>query len=314
MTAAVGAADAQATLFKLETFKTSIDVKLNLTDRSIWKGIRPGCFVPHENFDMTYELRVDSTPSRRSQIRDGVSTLSNLAYGTTDSHGDKGSFRQYSSAAPWEIETQYPADCDGSAPPVPSWATSPTCKKTFDRVEAKLLMTSAGKKGDGSLVLFRTKRIGGTAGGNIGDSCHRTLHEIDPFDLDSAIAIDVKRTFIQMPVPELESKLQKISRGSAKSHRSFTAKFRVSGDCNEMHMSHSIGPDPSFARSVFTTPHQALGSFDGDATRSVCMIYGTGSAVVRREGPVRGTSVRPILSTAQMVATSKIRRDKPTMA
>ena len=133
---------ASAAVFKLETFKTSIDVKLNLTEHSNWNGMQPGCTAPEEKFDMTYQMRVDSTPSRKSDISNGTTTLSNLAYGTTPSYGDKSSFHQYSSSAPWEIETQYPASCNAQAPPVPEWATSPTCKKVYNRVESHLLMST----------------------------------------------------------------------------------------------------------------------------------------------------------------------------
>lgn len=289
--AAVAAGAAQASLFKLETFKTSIDVKLNLTEHSMWNGIQPGCFAPQEKFDMTYQMRVDSTPSRRSDIRNGTTTLSNLAYGTTPAYGDKRSFNQYSSSAPWELQVQNPASCNTETPQVPAWATSPTCKKAYNRVEASLLMTSEAKKGDGSLVLNRISRIGRTSGTDIGASCFRTLHEIKTEHLDTALAIDTTHTMAQLPIPDLEAKLERISRGSARSHPSFKVNFRISNTCNNMGISPSTGEDSNFLVGLTSTPHQALGTHNGDPARSTCTISGFGTAIVRREGRVQSTRV-----------------------
>lgn len=286
---AAEAASAQSAAFELDTFKTSIDVKLSLTETSNWNGITEGCYAPQEKFNIAYQMRIDSTPSRRSAVKDGITTLSNLAYGTTNSYGAKRSFNQYSSSAPWELVVQNPASCDTPAPPVPAWASSPTCKKVYNRVDAQLVMTTNTTKGDGSLVLNRVGRPGGTAGGNIGASCFRTLHNIASGHFDTVIGIDASHTFIQLPIPNLETKLKKISRGSSRSRPSFKIKFRVSDSCTDMGVSPSNGQDDSFLASFFTTPHQSLGDHKNDINRSNCKISGNGIAVVRREGRVRST-------------------------
>lgn len=286
---ASAAASAHSEAFELDTFKTSIDVKLSLTETSSWNGITEGCYAPQEKFNIAYQMRIDSTPSRRSEVKDGTTTLSNLAYGTTSSYGAKRSFNQYSSSAPWELVTQNPASCDTAAPPVPDWASSPTCKKVYNRVDAQLVMTSKASKGDGSLVLNRVSRPGGTAGGNIGASCYRTLHNIKTGHFDTEIGIDTTHTFIQLPIPNLETKLKKISRGSSGSRPSFRVNFRISDSCINMGVSPTTGEDDGFLPGIFSTPHQSLGDHKGDTNRSNCRISGNGTAVVRREGRVRST-------------------------
>lgn len=289
---ALATTPANASIFKLETFKTSIDVKLNLTEHSNWNGMQPGCTAPEEKFDITYQMRVDSTPSRKSDIKNGTTTLSNLAYGTTPSYGDKSSFYQYSSSAPWELETQYPASCNAQAPPVPAWATSPTCKKVYNRVESHLLMAANGQStGDGSIVLNRVSRIRGNTGSNIGPSCNRTLHNIATGHFETQIGIDQTHTFVQLPIANLESKLEKISRGARKSRPSFKVKFNVSGPCNNVSVTPSIGEESDFLVGLTSTPHQSLGSHNGDPSRSTCTFSGNGTAIVRREGAVVSTRV-----------------------
>ena len=53
-----------------------------------------------------------------------------------------------------------------------------------------------------------------------------------------------------------------------------------------MQMKPSIGPYPNYSASPLSQPHDAPGEFDGDATKTPCMISGQGEASVRREGAV----------------------------
>lgn len=297
---AVAPTPAGAVATVLKTFKTSIDVKLNLTERSIWQGIRPGCFAPQEDFDMTYKLRMDSRPNDKgSKLRNGVASLTPASFGVTPSYGDRKSFRQYSIGAPWTLETQYQAGCDGPAPAPPDWAVAPTCKAVNERVEASLLQntiddpddpTSNLLSDDGVLLLVRSPKASPTVNGaNIGESCLRTLHNIEPMGDGSLVAIGLKQTLISVPIPNLQGKLKRLARGKRKSHPSFRIPIDVGGDCKGMWMKPTIGPDPDFVATPFSQPHNALGSFNGDATKSVCMISGSGSVTVRREGAVRET-------------------------
>lgn len=299
---ALTASPAHAVAQLLQTFKTSIDVKLDVTERSIWEGIRPGCYAPQENFDMSYQLRVDSRPNdKKSKIKEGTAALTSVSFGVTPSYGDKKSFRQFSTASPWTLETQYPADCSGTAPPPPAWAVTPQCKRINERVEANLLQNtindpddpaSARPSDDGVLLLVRTPRAAPTINGaSIGDPCYRTFHDMTAVTADSLMAIDLNSTVISIPIPNLQKKLSRLADGSRKSRPSFRVAIRVSGNCNSMRMRPSNGPNLDFVATPFSQPHNALGSFNGDASKTQCMISGAGSATVRREGAVRETLV-----------------------
>lgn len=297
----VVAGPAGAVAISLKTFKTSIDVRLNVTEHSIWNGIRPGCFAPQESFDIRYHLAIDSTPTRKSKIKVGTASLTPASFGVTPNYGDRRSFQQFSTPGQWTLETQYPAGCGSEpAPPPPAWATSPTCKNIKERVSTALLQntindpsdpTSNLGSDDGALVIFRTPRAKPTVNGaSIGDSCLRTLHDVDPMGADSLVNIGLKDTFISVPVPNLNAKLSRISRGSRKSRPSFRVPIKISGNCNAMKMVPSNGPSDNFVPSPFSQPHNALGSFNGEPDKSICTIAGSGVAIVRREGPVRQTA------------------------
>lgn len=298
---AFAAGPAEAVVVGVKAFKTSIDVRLNVTEHSIWHGIRPGCFAPQEDFDIRYHVTIDSTPTRKSKIKMGRTALTAGSYGVTPNYGDRRSFEQFSTAGQWTLETQYPAGCGTEpAPPPPAWATSPTCKRIKERVSASLSQntindpndpTSNVGSDDGVLLIFRTPRAKPTVNGaSIGDSCLRTLHNIDAIGADSLVNIGLKDTFISVPVPNLQSKLSRLSRGSRKSRPSFRVPIKVSGTCNAMKMVPSTGPSDNFFPSPFSHPHNALGSFNGEPDKSICTIAGSGVAVVRREGAVRETA------------------------
>lgn len=289
---------AQGTVRVLETYKAEIDVKMSASERSIWNGIAPGCFAPQESFDTKLTARIDSTPSSKSQIKPGTVTLFPGSYGMTSSYGDKGSFVQAPKSGAWELQTQNPAGCNAAAGAVPSWATSPTCKKTSERVMASLIQHSVddGPSGstatDGSIIIMRTPKASprGTAK-SIGASCVRTLHNIDPSQLDSQLDFGLKSTFIQIPIPGLRTKLEKLTKGGAKSRPSFKVPIDIGGDCKSMTMKPSIGGLPGFEPSNVSFPHQALGNIFGDFTKSVCMADGDGRVTVRRVGRVVETTV-----------------------
>lgn len=293
---------ADAVVMPLQTFKTSIDVRLNITEHSIWQGIRPGCYAPAEDFDMRYHLSLDSTPlGKRSNIKSGTTSLTPGVFGVTPSYGDKRSFEQFSTPGQWTLETAYPGGCGSEpAPPPPAWAVSPGCTAIKERVSATLSQntvndpsdpTSNLPSDDGALVISRSPRARPAASGrSIGDSCFRTLHDVASMGVDSYVSMGLKDTFISVPVPNLQAKLSRLAKGSSGSRPTFRVPIKISGTCNAMHMSPSNGPHPDFVATPFSQPHNALGAFNGEANRTVCTIAGSGIAVVRREGKVVGTS------------------------
>lgn len=295
-------APAVVTMGAVSTYPVAVDVELDLTEKSHWQGIRPGCFAPHENFDVTYNLKLDSRPGAQAQIVPGIANVSPVSYGSSPSYGAKSSFRQWSSGNPWELETQYPDPDCGQAPAPPDWATSPTCKKINERVSATLLANDydeAGKtgfNGDGIVLVTRTPKAKPTANGaDMGASCYRTLHDIDPRGRHSLIEISLKSTVIEIPVPKMRDKLKALAKGSKKARPSFRLPVSVSGDCKAMRMRPTVGDDPDFSESSFSQPHQALGSFNGEPGKSACMISGTGSVTVRRAGAAVNTKAPFVL-------------------
>ncbi len=291
---AAAASPAAALVQNLQTFPVSVDVKLKLTERSTWKGIRDGCYAPAENFDMTYELTIDSRPNgKKSKVRVGTATLTGGSFGATASYGDRGSFRQFSAPSPWELETQDPAGCGSDPPPAPpSWATSPTCRHISEQVSAILGRTSGDNAGDGTLILVRTpKPTTATRGAGIGDSCYRTLHNITAQGIDSEITIGLRETVVSVPLPKFAHKLRGLTEGSGRARPSFRVPITVGGDCLAMHMTPSTGAHPDFTRAPFSQPHEALGPFNGDAAQTPCTISGSGRVVVRREGAVVDTAI-----------------------
>lgn len=296
------AASAGATVLfsTLYTYKASVDVQLDVTEDSNWRGIKAGCFAPQEEFGNTYKLHLDSRPKKSSVIKSGVASLTPASFGITPNYGDKGSFRQSGQSSGWTLETQYPAGCgDTPAPPVPSWATAPTCKTTSERLSATLVQSTLsdpdadlGSPGDGVLVLQRTpKAKPALFGANIGDSCYRTLHDVVPVGNDSLAEISLKSTFVKFPIPELASKMKKLTKGSKKSQPSFSTKLRISGVCQEMKSTPFTGQRPEFTPAQFSFPHEALGNIDSDPDKSTCTIAGKGRVTVRRIGPVVATRI-----------------------
>lgn len=291
------AGTAGAVVVMLNTFRMEIDVKLNVTQHSSWHGIAPGCYAPQEKFDTALTARLDSTPSSRSKIKAGTATLLPGSFGATSSFGAKASFRQSAKSGPWELQTQNPASCNLPAPAVPSWATSPTCKKVSERVMASLIQhdtdgdaNSPARITDGSLLLMRvTKPNAKSRGASIGDSCLRSLRGIDAVGIDSELDFMSRNTFMQIPVPKLKPKLERLAKGSARSRPSVKIPIKFGGDCTAMTMQPSIGDRPGFQQSIGSTPHNALGNIFGDWSKSPCTVSGSGRAILRRVGPVVST-------------------------
>lgn len=296
---AATATSAGAVAFGLSTFKTSIDVKLDITENSEWKGIRPGCFAPAEEFGMNYKLNIDSRPKKSSKIKTGVASLTGASFGVTPNYGAKGSFKQSGKPEQWTLQTQFPAGCSGSPPPPPPWASSPQCKKISERVYATLRQSDIkdpdvqdGSVLDGTLVLMRVKKAStASLGASIGNPCHRTLQDVYPEGIQSFLGISLKSTVIEVPVPLLRRKLEKLAKGSDKSRPDFDIPIRLAGDCDSMRMTPYTGPDPDFRADRIGTPHQALGDSQGKEANSLCHIGGRGRATVTRVGPVVETIV-----------------------
>lgn len=275
----------------LKTYPVAIDVDLDITQRVSWKGIRPGCFAPAENFDMTYRLEVQSRPRKASRVKPGTATLTDAVVGATASYGDRRGFRQFSLGAPWELQTKNPANCP-KAPPVPSWASSPTCKRIAERVSASLQTEPNGR--DGRLTITRTPSARPAAfGAGIGPSCFRALRDVDPIGLASELAIFQRATVITVPVRSLRAKLNALAEGSDAAKPAFRIPVTIGGDCTAMKMSGSIGDRPGFNKSQFETPNRPLGSPEDLAKAASCTITGRGDYQVKRVGRVIETGLRP---------------------
>jgi hypothetical protein len=275
----------------LKTYPVTIDVDLDITQRVSWRGIRPGCYAPAENFDMTYRFEVQSRPRKASQIKAGTATLTAAAVGATPSYGDRAGFRQYSRGSPWELQTANPANCP-TASPVPSWASSPTCRRVTERVSASLQTEPNGR--DGRLTITRTPKAKAVPlGASIGPSCFRALRDVDPVGLASELAIFERATMIAVPVRSLRAKLEALAEGSDRARPSFRIPVTISGDCTAMKMSGSIGDRPGFSKSPFATPNRPLGSPEDLAKAASCSIAGRGDYQVKRVGRVIETGLRP---------------------
>lgn len=296
---AATASSAGAVALGLSTFKTSIDVNLDITENSEWKGIRPGCYAPGEEFEMNYKLHIDSRPKKSSKIKTGIASLTGASFGVTPNYGAKGSFRQSGKPGQWTLQTNYPAGCTGSAPQPPPWASSPQCKKISERVYASLRQSDItdpdaqdGSVLDGTLVLMRVKKAStASLGTSIGNPCHRTLQSIYSEGVQSLVEISMKTTIIEVPVPLLRRKMEKLAKGSDRSRPDFSIPIRVAGDCDSMRMTPYTGPDPDFIADRIGVPHQALGDSEGKESNSLCHIGGRGTATVTRVGPVVETLV-----------------------
>lgn len=289
--AGAAAPPSHATIFRLlTTYPVSVDVDLQITERTSWKGIRPGCFAPAENFSMVYEVDVNSRPhGKASRIKNGAVTLVPGLAGATPSYGAPGGFRQFSTAAPWELQVANPANCP-PANALPSGISSPTCKRIAERVVASLQQEGDGP--DGRLTITRSPRAAQTLkAGSIGPGCLRALRDADPVGLASEFVLSLRSTLITVPVRSLRSKLTALAEGSDDARPSFRLPITVSGDCTAMRMSGSIGDKPGFTKSPFAEPNQAIGNpvdLERDAT---CTLSGRGDVTVRREGPPRLTDL-----------------------
>ncbi|MBJ7354726.1 MAG: hypothetical protein JHC98_07865 [Thermoleophilaceae bacterium] len=288
---AAAASTASAVTIGFKSFKTSIDVDLKLTEHTEFNGQRAGCFAPYEKWSHDYGLDIDSTPTRKSKSTKAITTVQPLVpkgTGTTYAFGAKGSFKQSSSNASWELTTQNPANCP-AATAVPSWATSPTCKKISERVGASLIEsgTEGTKEGDGILQIIRTPKAKPMPfGKSIGASCYRTLHSLETSFYDAEVGIGTTSTIITMPIPDLVEKLRDIGTGGAKERPSFKVRLRFWSVCNNYNMSPQGPIEPNWTKSPFTLPHQFLGAFNGEPERSKCTLSGSGWLKVTREGKV----------------------------
>jgi hypothetical protein len=276
----------------LKTYPVEIDVDLELTERTSWKGIEGGCPAPAENFTMTYRVDVNSRPrGKRSRIRPGTATVNSAITSATAAYGDRGSFRQFSVSAPWELQTSNPPNC-GVTRPVPDWASSPTCKRLSERVSASLLQE--GTAGNGRLVLTRTtKAAPTTSAGQIGVSCLRTLRDPAAVDEAAAVVLGLRSTFISIPVRSLRAKLAALATGGAGARPSFRLPIEIDGDCREMTMRGSFGKRRGFTKAPWNTLNRPLGDRGDLAAASTCTISGRGDVVVRRAGKVLTTSFGP---------------------
>lgn len=285
------ASTASAVTIGFKSFKTSIDVDLKLTEHTEFDGVREGCFAPFEKWSHDYTLDIDSTPTSKSKSTLATTTVQSLiplGTGTSYAFGAKGSFKQSSSNASWELTTQNPANCP-AATAVPGWATSPTCKKINERVGAVLVETNTegGNAGDGVLQIIRTRKAKPNPfGASIGESCYRTLHNTDTSFFDAEVGISTTSTIIHMPIPDLVEKLRDIGSGGAKERPGFKVRLRFWSMCNNYNMSPQGPIDTKWTKTPYSLPHKFLGAFNGEPERSKCTLSGSGWLKVRREGKV----------------------------
>jgi hypothetical protein len=292
--AGAAAPPASAVVFgTLTTYPVEVDVDLRIVQRTSWTGIRPGCFAPAENFSQTYTFDVDSRPQgRRSAVRPGTATVSDLLVGVTPSFGASGGFRQSAAPGAWELQVANPPACNATAPAVPEWATSPKCAVIRERVAASLQMEEDRR--NGRLVISRTPKRAALALVNatpLGGRCHRTLGNVEAVAVAADLAIGLRATAISIPVRSLRAKLEALGEGSASARPSFRIPVTFSGRCSAMKVSGSFADRPGFTPSPFSGPNRALGNPE-DANRAAsCTVTGGGDYTVRRVGAARTTAL-----------------------
>lgn len=111
--------------------------------------------------------------------------------------------------------------------------------------------------------------------------------------LASALAINQRSTLISVPVRSLRAKLEALADGANEARPSFRIPIAISGDCNAMRMSGSIGDRPDFQKSRLVTPNRALGNPEDPAKAATSTVTGRGDYVVRRVGRVVETALGP---------------------
>ena len=297
-------AGAQAIIvpINVKTYEASIDVDLEVTMKTFWRGIRPGCFAPAENFSMSYQLDLRTHRPNPSGAKPTMTAaiVSALDFGVAPTYGVRGSFRQTGSPGPWELQITNPAGCS-TVPPLrpPPWAVSPSCNAISDRTVATLQEAGDDERRadplgrDGSLQIERLSKIPLGIGAAVRPGCFRTLHDVTPVGLLSDISISPTSTRIEVPVPLLERKLSRLAAGSAEARPSFRVDIYVGGPCQAMTMRPLAGRVPDFKASDLSQANRPLGPNADGAGDTGCTIEAKGRAIVRREGPAQRTFFRP---------------------
>ena len=238
-----------AKLGKITSFKTSINVSLDLTITTSFDGRDPAdlCPAPYETWQSVYRVELDTRRSGlRGKPRFGATSLRPDFFGTSTTIGVRGAATERSQSAPWELTLRNENPNCGPTPVPPPWASSPTCSRISGAIQATLVPRDLSDKDDevtpltrdGTLIILRT------SGGAIRPSCLRMFGNFDfPDEGDgtAGLALGPKTTLVTLPVQGLRGKLLKLTAGSASARPSFSISNRISGPCHDLTLSHGIG-------------------------------------------------------------------------
>lgn len=281
-------------------YPVSVKVDISVTQRSIWNGIKPGCFAPQENVDVSYTWRIRTHPNGAKSAKlakpvkvvmvGGATDLQVGTYGVPIFFGAAGGFVQSGRAGQWDLEVNYPPSGCGTdpAPPVPSEVTSPTCNRIAGRAAVALQPAEdPGRNGDGTVIITRVHGPKITSrGAAIKPGCFRTLHQTSFATKESAFGFQPRTTTLQLPLPGLHRRLTALA--TLRNPKPVVYPVRFSGDCWNVSARPSIGLVRGF-RPVQTSPSFVIGNPEREGV--ACMLSGQGTITITRTGPQTVTAI-----------------------
>lgn len=293
-----------AKLGKITSFKTSVNVSLDLTITTSFDGRDPAdlCPAPYETWQSVYRVEFDTRRSGlRGKPRFGATSLRPDFFGTSTTIGVRGAATERSQSAPWELTLRNESPDCGPVSPPPPWASSPTCSRISGAIQATLVPRESSGDDDEVTPLTRDGRliVLRTSGGAIRPSCLRMFGSFefpDEADGTAGLALGPKTTLVSVPVKGLRGKLLGLTRGRASARPSFSISNRISGPCNDMTLSHGIGGGDGLV-SLNPQPLQGLGHHVSGYT---CKVDGELRAAVRREGKAATIDLDKLAKTPRM--------------
>ena len=297
---AVLPASAGAAPTAMAQYPVSVKVDITVTQRAIWNGIKPGCYAPQENVDMTYTWRIRTHPNGAKSaklvkpvkvILVGAGTaIQNGTYGVPTFFGAAGGFVQSGRSGQWDLEVNYPPSGCGTdpPPPVPREVVSPGCNRILGRAAVALQPAEEpGRNGDGTVIITRVHGPKLTSlGAPIKPGCFRTLHDVDFATLESAFSVKPRTTTVQLPLPGLHRRLAILA--TVRSPKPVVYPVRFSGDCWNVRARPNVGLVRSF-RPIQTAPHFVIGNPEREGV--ACMLSGQGTVTITRTGPQKVTQI-----------------------